>query len=134
MNPGAHPSLSVGEISISLPRGGIALRYADNFGPVSSSPFGDEPAESGIILMIQPVYSGMDTRGWVLKAIESLRFASEKDIVRWLDEEGESLSKDELQRTLERLLKEGQLELKNDLFRLKRKDGSHQAFDNLFKD
>lgn len=76
----------------------------------------------------------MDTRGWVLKAIESLRFASEKDIVRWLDEEGESLSKDELQRTLEHLLKEGRLELKNDLFRLKRKDGSHSAFDNLFKD
>ncbi len=76
----------------------------------------------------------MDTRGWVLKAIESLRFASEKDIVRWLDEEGESLSKDELQRTLEHLLKEGHLELKNDLFRLKRKDGNHSAFDNLFKD
>lgn len=80
------------------------------------------------------VYSSMDTRGWVLKAIETLRFASEKDIVRWLDEEGESLSKDELQRALERLLKEGLLELKNDLFRLKRKDASHSAFDNLFKD
>ncbi|WP_299426008.1 hypothetical protein [uncultured Meiothermus sp.] len=76
----------------------------------------------------------MDTRGWVLKAIEKLGFASEKDIVRWLDEEGESLSKDELQRTLERLLKEDHLELKNDLFRLKPKDGSHRAFDSLFKD
>jgi len=76
----------------------------------------------------------MDTRGWVLRAIESLRFASEKDLVRWLDEEGECLSKDELQRTLEHLLKEGRLELKNDLFRLKRKDGSHGAFDDLFKD
>lgn len=76
----------------------------------------------------------MDTRGWVLKAIEKLRFASEKEIVRWLDEEGESLSKDELQRTLESLLKEGKLELKNNLFRLKRKDGGHQAFDSLFKD
>lgn len=80
------------------------------------------------------VYSGMDTRGWVLKAIESLRFASEKEIVRWLDEEGESLSKDELRRALEHLLKEGHLELKNDLFRLKPRDGRHQAFDSLFKD
>lgn len=76
----------------------------------------------------------MDTRGWVLKAIETLRFANEKDIIRWLDEEGESLSKDELQRTLERLLQEGYLELKNDLFRLKHKNSSHSAFDNLFKD
>ncbi len=80
------------------------------------------------------VYSGMDTRGWVLKAIESLRFASEKEIVRWLDEEGESLSKDELRQALEALLQEGHLELKNDLFRLRRKDGSHRAFDSLFKD
>ncbi len=76
----------------------------------------------------------MDTRGWVLKAVEVLRFASEKDIVRWLDEEGETLSKDELRRTLEGLLAEGLLERKNDLFRLKRKDGNHSAFDNLFKD
>jgi hypothetical protein len=80
------------------------------------------------------VYSGMDTRGWVLKAIETLRFASEKDIMRWLDEEGEALSKDELRRTLELLLQEDQLELKNDLFRLKRKSGSQSAFDSLFKD
>jgi len=80
------------------------------------------------------VYSGMDTRGWVLKAIEALRFASEKDIVRWLDEEGENLSKEELRRTLERLLGEGVLELKNDLYRLKPKGGSQAAFDKLFKD
>ncbi|WP_342665514.1 hypothetical protein [Meiothermus cerbereus] len=80
------------------------------------------------------VYSGMDTRGWVLKAIQTLQFASEKDIVRWLDEEGESLSRDELRRTLELLLKEGALELKNDLFRLKRKNSNQQAFDKLFKD
>ncbi len=76
----------------------------------------------------------MDTRGWVLKAIEALRYASEKDIVRWLDEEGESLSKDELQRSLEKLLEEDKLELKNDLFRLKRKDGGATAFDKLFEE
>ncbi|MCX7801446.1 MAG: hypothetical protein N2313_00325 [Meiothermus ruber] len=76
----------------------------------------------------------MDTRGWVLKAIETLRFVSEKDIMRWLDEEGEALSRDELRRTLELLLQEDRIELKNDLFRLKRKSGSQSAFDNLFKD
>ncbi|MER3483625.1 MAG: hypothetical protein C4332_11220 [Meiothermus sp.] len=76
----------------------------------------------------------MDTRGWVLKAVEALRYASEKDIVRWLDEEGESLSGDELQRALQRLLDEGKLELKNDLFRLKLKDGTKSAFDKLFND
>ncbi|GEM_PF-145691 len=80
------------------------------------------------------VYSSMDTRGWVLKAIEKLRFASEKDIIRWLDEEGETLSRDELRRTLELLLQEDRLELKNDLFRLKRKSGGQAAFDNLFND
>lgn len=74
----------------------------------------------------------MDTKGWVLKAIEALCYASEKDIVRWLDEEGESLSKDELQRSLQKLLDEGRLELKNDLFRLRRKDGGATAFDKLF--
>jgi hypothetical protein len=78
------------------------------------------------------VYSSMDTRGWVLKAIEKLRFASEKDIIRWLDEE--ALSRDELRRTLELLLQEDRLELKNDLFRLKRKSGGQAAFDNLFND
>jgi hypothetical protein len=76
----------------------------------------------------------MDTRGWVLRAVESLRFASEQEIVRWLDEEGESLSKDELRQALKALLQEGHLELKNDLFRLGRKDGSQRAFDSLFKD
>lgn len=76
----------------------------------------------------------MDTKGWVIKAIEALRYASEKDIVRWLDEEGESLSKDELQRNLEKLLNEGRLELKNDLFRLKPKDRASKAFDQLFGD
>ncbi|RDI96018.1 hypothetical protein DV704_03610 [Meiothermus sp. QL-1] len=76
----------------------------------------------------------MDARGWVLKAVEALRFASEKEIARWLDEEGESFSRHELQRTLQQLLQEGVLELKNDLFRLKRKDGGGQAFERLFRD
>jgi len=76
----------------------------------------------------------MDTKGWVLRAIEALRYASEKDIVRWLDEEGETLSRTELTRALQTLLEEGRLELKNDLFRLKHKDGSHKNFDDLFKD
>ncbi|MFC6919659.1 hypothetical protein [Meiothermus taiwanensis] len=70
----------------------------------------------------------------MLKAIETLRFASEKDIMHWLDEEGETLSRDELRRTLELLLQEDRIELKNDLFRLKRKSSSQSAFDNLFKD
>jgi hypothetical protein len=48
LNPRAHPSLTVGEKNVSLPRGGIALRYADNFGRGSSPPFGDELPESGI--------------------------------------------------------------------------------------
>ena len=76
----------------------------------------------------------MDTRGWVLKAIEALRYASEKDIGRWLDEEGEALSKAELQSTLDKLLEQGRLELKNDLFRLKNKDGGAKAFEDLFKE
>jgi hypothetical protein len=76
----------------------------------------------------------MDARGWVLKAIETLRFASEQDVVRWLEDEGESFSRHELRRTLELLLSEGALELKNDLFRLKRKNSNQQAFDKLFKD
>ncbi|MDT7920112.1 MAG: hypothetical protein RQ868_05920 [Meiothermus sp.] len=76
----------------------------------------------------------MDARGWVLKAIETLRFASEQDVARWLEDEGESFSRHELRRTLELLLKEGALELKNDLFRLKRKNSNQQAFDKLFKD
>ena len=75
----------------------------------------------------------MDTKGWVLRAVEALRFASEKDIVRWLDEEGETLSRTELAKALEILLQEGRLELKNDLFRLKPK-GDSSNFDKLFKD
>jgi hypothetical protein len=58
----------------------------------------------------------MDARGWVLKAIETLRFASEQDVARWLEDEGESFSRHELRRTLKLLLSEGVLELKSGLF------------------
>ncbi|MCS7057372.1 MAG: hypothetical protein NZ849_01715 [Meiothermus sp.] len=76
----------------------------------------------------------MDARGWVVKAVENLRFASEKEIARWLDEEGESFSRHELQQTLQRLLQEGVLELKNGLFRLRPKGSGAQAFERLFRD
>ena len=76
----------------------------------------------------------MDARGWVLKAIETVRFASEQDLARWLEDEGESFSRHELRRTLELLLSEGVLELKSGLFRLKRKSGNRQAFERLFED
>lgn len=75
----------------------------------------------------------MDTKGWVLRAVEALRYAGEQEILRWLDEEGESLSKTELRRALQSLLDQGKLELKNDLFRLKPKDGTGKAFEDLFK-
>jgi hypothetical protein len=76
----------------------------------------------------------MDARGWVLRAVERLRFASLADIQRWLDEEGESFSRLELSRTLEALLKEGQIELEHDVYRLARKSGGKDAFDKLFGD
>jgi hypothetical protein len=55
LNPRAHPSLTVDEESVSLPRGGIALRYADNFGRVDSLPFGNESTKSGISCSIDPI-------------------------------------------------------------------------------
>lgn len=76
----------------------------------------------------------MDTREWVLRAVERLRFASVGDIQRWLDEEGESLSRFELSRTLEALLREGRLELEGGLYRPARKSGGKDAFDKLFGD
>ncbi len=45
------PLAALGEESVSLPRGGIALRYADDFGRVRSSPFGDGLTASGIFLL-----------------------------------------------------------------------------------
>ncbi|GIW35242.1 MAG: hypothetical protein KatS3mg072_2575 [Meiothermus sp.] len=53
LNPRAHPSRTIGEESVSLPRCGIALRYADNFGPVSSPPSGAELTESGIACALE---------------------------------------------------------------------------------
>lgn len=76
----------------------------------------------------------MDTKGWVLRAVEKLRFASEKDIQRWLDEEGETLSREELKKALEALLREQKLELKGDLYRIKNKEGGKDAFSKLFSD
>lgn len=76
----------------------------------------------------------MDTKGWVLRAVEKLRFASEKDIQRWLDEEGETLSREELKKALEYLLREQKLELKGDLYRIKNKEGGKDAFSKLFND
>jgi hypothetical protein len=76
----------------------------------------------------------MDTKGWVLRAMRALRFAEYKQIQRWLDEEGEGLSKLELERALTDLVKEGHLELKADVYRLSNKRGASAAFDNLFKD
>ncbi|HEU4740399.1 MAG TPA: hypothetical protein VFS50_02225 [Meiothermus sp.] len=76
----------------------------------------------------------MDTKGWVLRAVEKLRFASEKDIQRWLDEEGETLSREELKKALEALLREQKLELKGDLYRIKNKEGGKDAFSKLFND
>ncbi|RIH86954.1 hypothetical protein Mrose_01535 [Calidithermus roseus] len=76
----------------------------------------------------------MDARGWVLRAVERLRFASVGDIQRWLDEEGESLSRLELARALEALLREGRIELERDVYRPARKSGGKDAFDQLFGD
>ncbi len=76
----------------------------------------------------------MDSAGWVLKAVEALRFSSERDIRKWLDEEGEELSKLELSCALEALLERGKIEIRNDLFRLKRSDKAVVEFDKLFSD
>lgn len=76
----------------------------------------------------------MDTKGWVVRAVEALRFAEYKQIQRWLDEEGESLSKLELERALSELVKEGRLELKAEVYKLGNKKGASSAFDSLFKD
>jgi hypothetical protein len=76
----------------------------------------------------------MDTPSWVLKAVETLHFANEKDIMHWLDEEGEAFSKTQLQHTLEALIKEGKLELRNDMFRLCMKPSKQAAFNQLFSD
>ncbi len=74
----------------------------------------------------------MDAKGWVLRAIERLGWAGEREIVRWLDEEGEELSKKELREALEALLAEGRVEVRGGLYRAKPKEGGRRAFDRLF--
>ncbi|MCH1927487.1 hypothetical protein L6232_22065, partial [Shewanella sp. C31] len=63
----------------------------------------------------------MDRKGWVMRAVEALRFATFKDIQRYLDEEGEAFSKKELEDTLKALVLEGKLEEKEGTYRLARK-------------
>jgi hypothetical protein len=74
----------------------------------------------------------MDRKAWVMRAVEALRFASFKDIERYLDEEGEPFSKKELMDTLKALVEEGKLEEKEGTYRLARKKGSGEAFKKLF--
>jgi DNA-binding HxlR family transcriptional regulator len=78
----------------------------------------------------------MDRKGWVMRAVEALRFAEFKDIQRYLDEEGESFSKKELEDTLQALVRAGLLEEKEGVFRPARRKGSGglEAFQRLFKD
>jgi len=74
----------------------------------------------------------MDRKAWVMRAVEALRFASFKDIERYLDEEGEPFSKKELMDTLRALVEEGKLEEKEGTYRLARKKGGGEAFKKLF--
>lgn len=74
----------------------------------------------------------MDSAAWVTKAVEALRFATEKEILRWLDEEGENFSRLELATTLQKLVGEGKLECKTGVYRPGRKHAGTQAFDKLF--
>lgn len=76
----------------------------------------------------------MDTRGWVLRAVDKLGWAGDKEIMRFLDEEGEALSRLELSRTLAALISEGRVEQRGDLYKVTTAHGTRQAFDNLFKD
>jgi len=52
--------------------------------------------------------------------------------VRWLDESGEELSRQELQKALAALLAEGKIEQKGDLYRRATPKGAKSAFDSLF--
>ncbi len=74
----------------------------------------------------------MDRKAWVMRAIEALRYATFKEIQRYLDEEGEPFSKKELEDTLKALVQEGKLEEKEGLFRLARKQGGGEALKRLF--
>ncbi|ADR35905.1 hypothetical protein Ocepr_0445 [Oceanithermus profundus DSM 14977] len=76
----------------------------------------------------------MDAKGWVLTAVEKLGWAGEREIVRWLDEAGEELSRLELERALATLLAEGKLEQKGELYRRATPGGAKRAFDALFEE
>ncbi|SDE43481.1 Anaphase promoting complex (APC) subunit 2 [Thermus arciformis] len=76
----------------------------------------------------------MDRKGWVMRALEALRFATFQEIQRYLDEEGEPFSKKELQDTLKALAQEGKVEEKEGTYRLARKRGGGEAFAKLFED
>jgi len=68
----------------------------------------------------------MDRKAWVMRAVEALRFATFKEIQRYLDEEGEAFSKKELEDTLKALVQEGKLEEKDGTYRLARKKGERE--------
>ncbi|WP_117238139.1 hypothetical protein [Thermus sediminis] len=76
----------------------------------------------------------MDRKAWVMRALEALRFASPKEIQRYLDEEGEPFSKKELLDTLKALVEEGKVEEKEGTYRLAKRKGSGEAFQRLFGD
>jgi len=75
----------------------------------------------------------MDAKGFVLMAVEKLGWATEKEIVRFLDESGEELSRLELKRALQALLEAGQIERRGELYRRATPKAARAAFDALFK-
>lgn len=76
----------------------------------------------------------MDAKGWVLTAVEKLGWAGEREIVHWLDEAGEELSRRELKEALAALVAEGALEHKGELYRRATPKGPRDAFDALFEE
>lgn len=74
----------------------------------------------------------MDTVGWVVRALEALRLASEKDLTRWLEEEGEAFSRAELRLALQQLQQMGRLEVQAEMYRLKTRSSNRAAFESLF--
>jgi len=76
----------------------------------------------------------MDRKAWVMRAVEALRFATFKDIERYLEDEGEPFSRKELLDTLRALVEEGRLEEMEGTYRLTPKKGRGEAFRKLFGD
>jgi DNA-binding HxlR family transcriptional regulator len=76
----------------------------------------------------------MDRKAWVMRAVEVLRYATFKDIERYLEDEGEPFSRKELLDTLRALVEEGRLEEKEGTYRLAPKKGRSEAFHKLFGD